>query len=395
MSVSIDALIAKRLEIPEERARDLLRAMMKELRNRAQEDGIRLPNLGRFQEEEGTLSFTPSASLERLVNKQYEGLPPEALSTPPEPDPEEEDVPPFLFDDPGEAAPEESPAAPESPASEQRSPYEPPSAMSDSEERSPSESPDDADASRDRPYRESPGASDWSGEAPDYPILEDQPESDVGAESSSPSPESSSEDEPERRREPVEETERPPEPAAQEDEETSGFRPPDSFNIIAGLLLVLLVVAFGWFVFTQTGLLSSSPGSGSEPMATNGEQETTQTPTEADAEPSSPEQQQPARFRGVPPEGESDSDEASPPAGGWTVVVASTSDRASADAIAGEYRDRFGDASLSVNVRPGTVDNQTRYRVTVGQFRSRETALNAVDNYAAELPSDAWTLQLR
>ena len=82
MSVSITPLLADRLDISEEQAQSLLETMLRELRRRAESDNVRLPELGTFREEGGTLTFEPSPSLRRLVNHQYEGLSAEDLSVP-------------------------------------------------------------------------------------------------------------------------------------------------------------------------------------------------------------------------------------------------------------------------------------------------------------------------
>jgi len=80
MPVSIIPLLADRLDISEEKAESLLRTMLQELRRRAETDGVRLPELGTFRVEAGTLTFEPSPSLRRRVNEEYEGLSEETLS---------------------------------------------------------------------------------------------------------------------------------------------------------------------------------------------------------------------------------------------------------------------------------------------------------------------------
>jgi cell division septation protein DedD len=85
MPVSITPLLADRLDISEERARSLLQTMLRELRRRAESEGVRLPELGTFREEGGTLTFVPSPSLRRRINRKYEGLTAEELSAPSEP----------------------------------------------------------------------------------------------------------------------------------------------------------------------------------------------------------------------------------------------------------------------------------------------------------------------
>ena len=84
MPVSITPLLADRLDISEERARSLLQTMLQELRRRAESEGVRLPELGTFREEGGTLTFVPSPSLRRRINRKYEGLTAEELDAPSE-----------------------------------------------------------------------------------------------------------------------------------------------------------------------------------------------------------------------------------------------------------------------------------------------------------------------
>lgn len=86
MPVSLPPLLAERLDITEQRAQSLLQTMQHELRRRAKTDAVHLPELGTFRQEGGTLTFEPSPSLRRRVNHQYEGLAPETLSVPDEPE---------------------------------------------------------------------------------------------------------------------------------------------------------------------------------------------------------------------------------------------------------------------------------------------------------------------
>lgn len=112
MPVSITPLLAERLDISEERARSLLETMLQELRRRAETDGVRLPELGTFREEDGTLTFEPSPSLRRRVNHEYEGLSPESFPIPGSPDTSE--APPVVPTE-DEDEPEEEAASPSEP----------------------------------------------------------------------------------------------------------------------------------------------------------------------------------------------------------------------------------------------------------------------------------------
>ena len=88
MPNSIIPLLAERLDIPEDQVRPLLNTMVQELRQRAASDGVQLSGLGTFQEDGGTLTFSPSPALQRRVNRPYEGLSAESLSPAPEADPD-------------------------------------------------------------------------------------------------------------------------------------------------------------------------------------------------------------------------------------------------------------------------------------------------------------------
>jgi hypothetical protein len=47
-----------------------------------------------------------------------------------------------------------------------------------------------------------------------------------------------------------------------------------------------------------------------------------------------------------------------------------------------------------VDIVPGTVNDRTRYRVTLGRYTSETAARRALNNHASALPSDAWTHRL-
>ena len=100
--------------------------------------------------------------------------------------------------------------------------------------------------------------------------------------------------------------------------------------------------------------------------------------TEAPAPPETPE---PARF---------DHEKVS-----WTVVVASRTERASAETIALRYRERLRRTGHLVDVIEGARNGITYYRVAVGQFETVAAARTVREELAAEIPEDAWLLRLR
>ena len=83
MSAPIHSLLADELDLPDAKAKKLLGAMLREVRKRARQ-GVRLPDLGKFSEENGTLVFEPSESLARAVNHRFEGLDTEDLGSAPD-----------------------------------------------------------------------------------------------------------------------------------------------------------------------------------------------------------------------------------------------------------------------------------------------------------------------
>jgi len=83
MSSPIFQRIADELELPPDRSEKLVRAMIQEIRKRAKQgQGVRIPNLGSFSMEDGSLTFRPEPSLARAVNQRFEGLSDEPVALP-------------------------------------------------------------------------------------------------------------------------------------------------------------------------------------------------------------------------------------------------------------------------------------------------------------------------
>jgi len=181
-------------------------------------------------------------------------------------------------------------------------------------------------------------------------------------------------------------------------------------RVFAGLLVVLLLGGAGWYVLGQQGTLqppqetfsqvkkqvrplleSGSPASNSPPstQADDGSTASNEGPSATDES-----------------SGESATDQTSsttqasaaqaidPANGGWTIVVGSRTERATAQSLADKYRAMFEPRNLPVDVVAGTVNNTTRYRVGVGQFDSQADAQRFLENATQELPEGAWTLDL-
>jgi septal ring-binding cell division protein DamX len=81
------------------------------------------------------------------------------------------------------------------------------------------------------------------------------------------------------------------------------------------------------------------------------------------------------------------------PGGGWTISVASRTDRAAAESLVDRYREQVGN-DLPVDIVEATVNGEPRYRVGVGQFASRSAARDAMETYGETIPSGAWPIQI-
>lgn len=361
---SITPLLAERLDISTDRAETLLQSMIQELKSRTASEGVHLEELGTFEEENGTLMFTPSPSLRRRVNHQFEGLSPEDLSGP-QPDRSEAEAPPSRESSGEEAETGPGPAEPSD---------EPPS--------EPEPAPD-----------ESIGAPAGSGDATErsIPTLDPIEDVDEGDETDVPPP-----DEPPER----EEAEEEPPVGNEKDEEEEIDSPVGTFPVIGGLLMFVILLGVGWFVLTETNLWPSS-----QPTYETSEPETTQSADpEASSQSSGPElsdeasgDDQPDRYAGVQPgdePGETPDRAADAETGSWTVVVASLSSRTEAEAIVRDYEDQFA----RVEVMPTTVDegdqDRTFYRVAVGRYDSEAAAKRVLREKASMMPSDAWLHEL-
>jgi len=81
--------------------------------------------------------------------------------------------------------------------------------------------------------------------------------------------------------------------------------------------------------------------------------------------------------------------------GGYTLVVGSSTQRATAEAQAERFRQRFSGQSLAVDVLVGeTTDGVTRYRVVVGQVETIEEAVALKNRHAANLPEGTWATNI-
>lgn len=399
MPRSITPLLAERLDISEKRAQSLLQSMLTELRNRADTDGVQLAELGTFRKDDGTLTFVPSSSLRRRVNHQFEGLSAEDLSAP-----SEAEAPPTLremssADDthdstPGSPPPDE-PEPGVSSSEETELPHEP----EPSEKSGVPESNDEAIPTIDPIEQEEAGeaAVDETGPAserdsqPATPASEDsedgsiptldpmeteeQQEGDMDAPTGHPAdapPET-----------PTDADTGEEEPAAAT-EERSTF----PFALVGGFVLVLLLGVGLWFYFGDGS--SDETAYGSEDPQTTQAADASSQPEESSEGRSDTSDAQTDRFAGVPPDEKESSADATAVSGNWTIVVASLASRSKAEEVANRFTGRFATAE----VVSGTVDGNTRYRVTLGRYDSEAAARRALKDHASSVPSGAWTYQL-
>lgn len=452
MSSPIHSLLADELNVSEERAEKLLIAMLREVRKRAHREGVRLPDLGTFREDNGRLTFEPTPSLARAVNHEYEGLPSEDFTTEePSNGKTEKDEGPstaILGTDTDGWSPIESSAAeeqnedPDDPSDADTEEFQIPSAeeTADTEE---FQAPEPSTAKEPDP---DPESNDSSSEVEElYPLVEEATESEAEEESPSgettPSEEddeSSQEDLAEiwesdtestndREHEKEVETASSPSSSSQpsvsdpSSEPTTGSPSSDSTGvpwILPLLLLLVLLGGAGWYVLGQRGtlpppatviagvtaevqetvrsvpLFDGSPRSGQETEDEDASpSQEVSTPEDSEGDQNEP--------SGEAPSTDSDNSEGPPSpeidreAGGWTIVVASRTDQATAESLVTTFRDRFEAASVPVDVVTGEVNNTTRYRVAIGQYRTRNEAQQAMNEFGDELPEGAWPLRLR
>lgn len=80
--------------------------------------------------------------------------------------------------------------------------------------------------------------------------------------------------------------------------------------------------------------------------------------------------------------------------GGWTVVVTSKEQRIEAARIMDNFVDLFSSSQVPVDILPTNDFDNTRYRVGVGQFSSRDAAGTFMSRSRTSLPEDAWILRI-
>jgi len=211
----------------------------------------------------------------------------------------------------------------------------------------------------------------------------------------------------------------PTTPSAKDDDASSSSSGSVGARLGVGLLAVLLLGGAAWYVLGRQGTVPpprqtfaqlqsqvnnlSSASSAKEPSSA--ESAEIGTPPSATAEvgtgsssstgASTTEASDDANAPSASGEDASSPRALTPSAGGWTVVVASRTQRGPAESLVEKYRRTFAEERLPVGILPSVVDGQTRYRVGIGQFDSRSNAQQLLEEAGAQLPQGAWPLRLQ
>ncbi len=82
-------------------------------------------------------------------------------------------------------------------------------------------------------------------------------------------------------------------------------------------------------------------------------------------------------------------------AGGYTLIVLSSTLRLEAEAAAERFRRRFSSRSLPVDVLVGQINGVSQYRVGLGQVATVAAAVALRNRLAADLPPDTWVTRIR
>ncbi len=80
--------------------------------------------------------------------------------------------------------------------------------------------------------------------------------------------------------------------------------------------------------------------------------------------------------------------------GGFTIIVSSEEQRASAEQIADDFAENLDGLRLPIDILVTNDFANTRYRIGVGQFATRNEARAFLNRSASELPGDAWLLKI-
>ncbi len=347
--------LQEQLQISRDEAENTLSGFVHHIRDGLSTDGrVDVPHFGTFTHDGYTISFEPDEPLLEAVNERYAGLEPETLHTsPPEEEPSEEtgaEPPP----------PDEETSTEETVASLFQRAQE--ADESDQDDDEPSPEYGDRPSGRDEDDRSGASLAAAAIASSDAGTPSDTPESE------------------------------PPPPANGPPEKRRRSRLP------MALLVLLLLGAGAWLTweFTQGNMdtrRADNPGADIMPTTPgmNPEGDTTETESAADTSQTAPEDQEPPVSD---PAEQQEPPAINPAEGGYSLVVLSTPDEATAQQIARDYASQLSESGIPAGILDADVDGANWYRVGVGQFSSISEAQDALSELAGEIPADAWIVEL-
>lgn len=358
MSVSLHDQLAEELNCSPDDAERALRDYLETIAARVRRgETVSVPGLGTFTASDEGLHFSPSASLQDAVNYRNAGLSPLPVSDEPDAPPS----PTALYDAPPE---------------------------------------DDTDTDTDEPVTDAPIDEDVTEETT-AEATEDAPPADAVPDLSDDWATELDADEKDEA-EATSDAERPDsKPAArpQAASPSADDNAPSTGQVVGlAASILLLLAAIGYVLFTQ-GIFtrSGSPetsGSASAPAQPD-TVAATPAPSDTDAAADDTTAVQATPDTGAAPGSDDAQSTIDRAAGGWTIVVASRTNPNQAQAVLATYRQRFQNEDLPVDILTGESGEQLRYRVTVGQYPSREAAQAAQDQLTGRIPDDAWPLAIQ
>lgn len=342
MSTDLHEQLADELGISPAAAERALGDLLSDVSARAQSgEEVAIPNLGAFHVDEEALHFTPNSLLQKAVNYRNDHLAPLTVTeatarpadepdAPPSPTPEEEVRP---VDDEPASVEEPVDQMPEEPVADTRSP-------------DPEKVPDLSE--------------NWTKE------LDEEPRS----------------------------TRPPTRRGAAAHSKRSRASAASTSQMVGLTVSVVVLGLLIWFVLSLQSVVpgpgtlfrsASAPAGGPDTAAL-----ATPSPDTATAGAPAPPPADAPRPDEPPP---------TPPtidraSGGWTLVVASRTRPAEAEAVLETYQQRFLGEGLPVDIVTGTSGGQIRYRVAVGQYATSDAALAALRELGDRLPDDAWATRI-
>lgn len=407
--------LAEHLGLDADAARDVLEDWVEHIRHQLRAEGqTTIQGLGVFRRFNGTIVFEPTQELARMVNSRFTGLEDLTVSAGPEPMPAaalpgEADALELQETEPGEGivgiypitpTPEETPP-PEPPAAEpEASEFAPPAASALPEEHAP-ETTEPAEPTLPEPA--APDEAEPEAEVlPPEPVALDEKATAAEPDLAEAFPSSPASSGVARPVEPEDQAAQPPPRERPEEPERRSRWP---LLLVAVLLLAIAGVVAVVLMQEEEPELSATPpiAEGQPPAADPGPSETEAGP-EGEAGTAAPSEQEPAET--TPPEPETTPPPAEPAveetplrgtggidrgAGGFSLIVASSTQRELAEEVAAPFREE----GYRTDILAERVDGVMRYRAAIGQFPTLAAAGTAREELAGELPDGTWVLRIR